>query len=107
MRNVIKYKIVQKDHFEIPLDEDEVAGVKAALSSGGFIQTRAAIFDSSYVARLVVDDERTEHSTIKRVDSTGNVYYETEMLEDAFRNCDLSITSAPIVQSTYKDLAII
>lgn len=85
MQKITKYKIVQKDHYEIPLDEDEVDAVKEALKSGGIIQTRAAIFDSAYIARLVVDDERTEACTYKTVDATGKIVITTEKLDDLFK----------------------
>jgi len=69
---------------EIPLDEDERDAVVAALSSGGFIQTRAEIFNSKYVEGIKEDAERTEACTYKTVDETGNVIIVTEKLENMF-----------------------
>ena len=86
MNNMTKYKIVLKDRYEIPLDEDEVEAVIDSVSKGGLIRTRAAIFDASTFARLVVDEKRTEECLIKRVDNDGKIYYETEMLEDVFKD---------------------
>lgn len=80
---IIKYKIVQKDGFEIPLDDDEIEGVRISLNKGGFIKTRAGIFNSAYVARLVEDEDRTFEAN-RRKDENGNLL--NEKLDDIFDN---------------------
>ncbi|HCR35811.1 TPA: hypothetical protein DIU22_02095 [Candidatus Woesebacteria bacterium] len=103
MKKITKYKIVQKDKREIPLDEDEVEGVMTLLSKGGFIKTRAAIFDSATVSSLIADEKRTEECLIKRVDNDGNIYYETEMLEDIFKDKNI-IDDNILPETNYKQL---
>lgn len=102
MQNITKYKIVLKRGITIQIDEDEVEAVKRLISEGGLVQVRQGVFDSSSFEALIEDEERTQSCTIKRIDDSGKIYYESEKLEDLFeknKTDDLQHTLAETTKS--------
>ena len=81
---ITKYLIKLINGTEIPIDEDEVAGVKEALTeTGQLIQVRQGLFNSSSFSALIEDETRSRIAhTAKGVD--GKLL--NEKLSDIFSN---------------------